>query len=271
MVITGMISVDYGNYHRLGNIMFMRIAAWIFANKHNYFLDVTPTIPFFKNNPNDPDPVNTGFGEPWCSIKIKTNSGEKRFNEPTIVVNNGNYLSLLESENIPDARYFFQDYFQYREFIAKYSAQIKSFFELTYTPVDPKEIFVAVRLGDATNSRARLPRAYYEDAITQLYDKGCYGGYITSESIDHPDIVYLKEKFNLKTYINHTPMEKINFAKNFNNLVLSEGSFSFWMGFLSNAENIYINDRRHLWTWHGDIFVFPEWKRLCYDSPELPG
>ncbi len=266
-----MINVDYGNYHRLGNIMFMRIAAWIFANKHNYYLDVASTIPYFKNNPNDPEPVNTGFGELWCSIKIKTNSGERRFTEPTIVVNNGNYLHLLESNNIPDARYLFQDYFQYKEFIEKYSIQIKNFFELTYIPADPKEIFVAVRLGDATNSRARLPRAYYEDAITQLYDKGCYGGYITSESIDHPDIVYLKEKFNLKTYVNHTPMEKINFAKNFNNLVLSEGSFSFWMGFLSNAENIYINDRRHIWKWHGDIFVFPEWKRLCYDSPELPG
>lgn len=266
-----MIDIDYGHYVRLGNLMFIRAAAWIFANKHNYFLNVQPTLPYFKNKPDDPEPVSTGFGEPWCSIKIKTNYGTKRFNEPIIMVNSHNFMQLLESESIPDAHYIFQDYFQIKDFLIKYKSQIKGFFDLSYTATDPKEIFVAVRLGDATNSRARLPRAYYEDAITKLYDEGCNGGYITSESIEHPDIVYLQNKFNLKPYVNHTPMEKINFAKNFNNFVLSEGSFSFWMAFLSNAERVYINDRRHLWTWHGDIFVFPEWRRLCYDSPDLPG
>ena len=266
-----MVTVDYGNYLRLGNILFMRCAAWVFANKHNYLLDMPDTLPYFKNKPDDPQPVSTGFGEPWCSLKIKTNSGTKKITEPTIIVNSNNLIPLLEDQNLPDAHYYFRDYMQVKDFILNYKEQIKDFFVLNYTPVDPNEVFVAVRLGDATNSRARLPRAYYEDALTRLYDEGCKGGFITSESINHPDVIYLKDKFGLKSYVNHTPMEKINFAKNFNNLVLSEGSFSFWMGYLSKAQRVYINDRRHLWCWHEDIFVVPEWRRLCYDSPELPG
>ena len=266
-----MITVDYGNYLRLGNILFMRAAAWIFANKHNYVVNMPDTLPYFKNKPEDLEPVSTGFGEPWCELKVKNNYGIKRFEGPVTYVVGDNLLSFLDSETVPDAHYLFRDYMQVKEFLIKYQQQIKDFFVLNYEPTDPNEVFVAVRLGDATNSRARLPRAYYEDALTRLYDEGCRGGYITSESIEHPDIIYLKEKFNLKTYVNHTPMNKINFAKNFNNLVLSEGSFSFWMAFLSKAEKVYINDRRHIWTWHPDIFVIPEWRKLCYDSPELPG
>lgn len=264
-----MVTIDYGNYLRLGNILFMRTAAWVFANKHNYKINMPNTLPHFRNHPSDLDPVSTGFGEEWCSFKIKTNSGLKNFKEPQIIVDNKNFLNLLESESIPDAHYHFRDYMQIKNFIIKYKEQIRNFFNLEYTQVSPEEVFVAVRLGDAIHSRARLPRAYYDDALTRLYDEGCKGGYITSEEINHPDIVYLKNKFNLKTYVNYTPMEKINFAKNFNNLVLSEGSFSFWIGFLSNAKKVYINDRRHLWTWHEDIFVDPAWRKLCYDSPEL--
>ncbi len=69
-------------------------------------------------------------------------------------------------------------------------------------------------------------------------------------------------KFNLEIY-NASPLNTIDFAKNFKNLVLSEGTFSWWIGFLSNANNIYFNERERFW--HGDIFVFPEWKALKYD------
>ena len=61
---------------------------------------------------------------------------------------------------------------------------------------------------------------------------------------------YIIEEYNNLSKLNH-------------NLILSEGSFSWWIGFLSNAENIYYNQRERFW--HGDIFVFPEWKPLQYD------
>ncbi|NBW33503.1 MAG: hypothetical protein EBR30_00310 [Cytophagia bacterium] len=266
-----MVTLNYGHYNRLGNIMFIWAAAGIFCKKHNFKLNMPRTLPKFKNKPDDPEPVSTGFGELDSSIQIQYEFGTRCFEEPTIVVNNKNYLPLLRAEYIMDARYFFEDYFQLKEIITDYRNEIKQIYKCTFTERDSKEVFVAFRLGDATYSRARLPKEYYEDALTRLYDTGCNGGYITSENLEHPDVQYLINKFGLKPYINYTPLEKINFAKDFNNLVLSEGSFSFWIGMLSNAQNVYINDRRHIWSWHGDIFVVPEWKRLCYDSPHLPG
>lgn len=265
-----MVTIDYGYNNRLGNIMFMWAAAVIFCRRHNFKLNAPKTLPYFKNKPEDLEPVSTGFGEPTCSIQVDFPEGQRHFEQPIIPVTNTNYLALLKAENVMDGRYLFADYFQIKDFILNYRNEIRNVYKSQFIPQDPKEVFVAFRLGDATRSRARLPKEYYDDALTRLYDTGCNKGYITSESIEHPDVVYLINKFGLKPYINHTPLEKINYVKNFNNLVLSEGSFSFWMGMLSNAENVYVNDRRHIWTWHGDIFVFPEWKRLCYDSPDLP-
>ena len=264
-----MVTIDYGNYTRLGNNMLQYAAAGIFARKHDYYMNVPTTLPRYKNKPDDPFPVSTGFGEPDSSIKVESVFGGKYFDAPQFIVNNSNYLELLKKENIDNGNYHFRDFFQIKEFILEYTTEIRNFYKVKFEPRDPKEVFVAFRLGDATLTRSRLPYAYYNDALTQLYDNGCKGGFVTSENIEHPDIQRLIEKFGLKPYINHTPMEKINFAKDFNNLVLSEGSFSFWMGFLSNAQNVFVNNRRHLWSWHGDIFVVPHWKQLCYDTPEL--
>jgi hypothetical protein len=111
---------------------------------------------------------------------------------------------------------------------------------------------------------------YYVDAIERLYQSGCHGGYITSDSLQHPDVQFLLEKYKLKLYTSDVPVETLNFGKNFNNLVLSEGTYCWWVGVLSNATNVYYNDRRNTFAWHGDIFVYPEWKPLSYDNPELP-
>jgi hypothetical protein len=264
------VTINYGTYNRLGNIMFMWAAAGLFCKKHNFYLNMPSTLPKFKNKPDDPVPVSTGFGEPNCSIQVKNDYGIRFNNDLIIPVTNKNYLALLNTEWVMDAHYLFEDYFQLKE-IVLHRKEIKQIFKCNIKKKDSKEVFVAFRLGDATYSRARLPKEYYEDALTRLYDTGCNQGYITSENIEHPDVQYLINKFNLKPYINSTPLEKINFAKDFDNLVLSEGSFSFWIGMLSEASNVYINDRRHIYSWHGDVFVFPEWKRLCYDSPHLPG
>jgi hypothetical protein len=59
-----------------------------------------------------------------------------------------------------------------------------------------------------------------------------------------------------------SPSEVIDFGKNFNNIILSEGTFSWWIGFLSQAETIFCNKRDYFW--HGDIFL-DRWKKLSWD------
>jgi hypothetical protein len=97
-----------------------------------------------------------------------------------------------------------------------------------------------------------LPIEYYVEGIEKFGDGN---GFISTDSIGHPNCRYLIDRYNLNP-INLSPMETILYGKNFNNLILSEGTFSWWIAFLSNSKNIFCNKRK--FKWHGDVF-FDEW------------
>ena len=234
-----MVSINYNG--RTGNQLFQYVAAYIFAKKFN--LKISSSI--VENNFDLPSLDNGEIG------KI------------VMDVDDSNFMILLESESLELAHYRFTGFYQIKDFILKYKNEIKSLFKLNYQNRNSDEVFVSYRIGDLNGLRLMLPFEYYQDALSKLnFNKGS----ITSDSPDHPNVTNLMKEFNLEIY-DASPLDTINFAKNFNNLVLSEGSFSWWIGFLSKAENIYYNERPRFW--HGDIFVLPEWKALKYDwSPE---
>jgi len=265
-----MVTIEYGWGNRLGNSLLMYTAAYVFAKKHNLYFNVDPLLPHFPLSPDKPQPVTTGFNEPRSTIKSKPLQTTRKFELPYIPVHDLNFVELLNATYVPDAQYHFQHYFQLKDFVLPYKNQIKEMFDLTYTARPDNEIFVIFRLGDVAKRRQRLPLQFYVDAIERLYQNGCTGGYITSDSPQHPEVQYLIEKYKLKLYTSDIPTETLNFGKDFNNLVLSEGTYCWWVGVLSNATNVYYNDRRSTFNWHGDIFVYPEWKSLSYDNPDLP-
>lgn len=220
-----MITINYQG--RLGNKMFQDAAAEIFIRKNHIFL-----------------------GDGWY--------------ENTIEINDGNFLEWLSKDSIPQANYHFNGFFQIKEFILKYRNELTAMYIKEHQPIDKDDVFVHYRLGDATNLRFSLPIDYYRHALGKLR---CYNqdlkGYISTDSPDNPNVRLLMEEFNLKLY-QGTPMSTIHFGASFNNLVLSEGSFSFWIGLLSNADTVYCNKREYMW--HGNMFVIPEWIKLNYDK-----
>lgn len=230
-----MVSIIYAG--RLGNNYFQYVAAYIFAKKFNLSL-ITP-------------PIYNVFILPIIQGNIYDNQ--------VIDVNDDNYLNLLKSDKIENAHYRFVGFYQIKEFILEYRDEIKAIFDLKYNNVDKNLVFVSYRIGDILNTKNILPIEYYIEALNKL---NCIGGFISSDTLNHPNILELSKMYNLELYDNDAN-NTINFAKNFNNLVLSEGTFSWWIGFLSNAENIIYNERPRFW--HGDIFVLPEWKFLNYN------
>jgi hypothetical protein len=230
-----MVSILYSG--RLGNNLFQYVAAYIFAKKFN--LKISSDI------------VENKFELPSLT--------GVQFNNNIIDVDDSNFMSLLESNDLKPAHYRFVGYYQNRDFILKYGSEIKSLFKLRFIETPKNQVFVAYRIGDINGERQMLPLEYYQDALKKL---NVNDGFITSDTPEHPNVIKLINEFNLRLY-NNSPIETIDFAKNFNNLVLSEGSFSWWIGFLSSAKNIYYNERPRFW--HGDIFVLPEWESLKYD------
>lgn len=230
------VSIIYSG--RLGNNLFQYAAAYLFAKKFN--LNIISNV------------VNNCFDLPILNNPML-------FSSNIIDINDENFMSILESESIERYHYRFVGYYQLKDFILKYQDEIKSLFTLKFINKPENEVFVAYRIGDINGERQMLPIEYYEDALNTINPDG---GYISSDTPNHPNVLTLSKKYNLSIY-NSTPLDTINFAKNFNNIILSEGSFSWWIGFLSKAKNIYYNERTRFW--HGDIFVLPEWISLRYD------
>ena len=243
-----MVTTEYRG--RMGNNMIQYIAAYIFAKKNNLKLISEP-----KHHP-----VGS-VGSDWGSYfhlppLYGGDSGSGK-----VILNDDNYIQYLNSESVGSHHYHLNGFFQTKELLYNYRDEIKNLFKLNYSDIEKDVVFVAYRIGDVEGYRQMLPKEYYIEALEMIKPKG---GYITSDTINHPFVKELSDKYNLKQYIPKHPLEKIDFAKNFNNLILSEGTFSWWMCFLSKAENVIINERD--FNWFGrDIFDHPKWKKLYWD------
>lgn len=128
-------------------------------------------------------------------------------------------------------------YFQRKKFYVPFREQIIKWFNPTSYNIDKSDIAIHIRLGDLLCPNLRkhlLPPEYYEEAI-----KLCPQGKITI-CTDYPEydfIQYMIKKYNASIF-SDTEKNTVSFLAAHNNLILSQGSFSFWAGFLSNGNNI---------------------------------
>jgi hypothetical protein len=236
-----MVNLLYQQGGRLGNNIIQYFASFIFAKKFNLKLNVNPNFDF--------------------SILIKDINIDGSIGENIVELNDNSFLKYLESDEVELNNYQLNGYFQTKYLLQNYENEIKSNLNLVYNEVDSELVFVHYRIGDILNDCRMLPVEYYIEALEKF---NCKGGYISSDSIDHNFCKILIDRFNLIP-INLSPIDTINFAKDFNNIVLSDGTFSWCIGFFSRTNNIIYNKRDYFW--HGDIF-FERWINLSwhYDS-----
>jgi hypothetical protein len=198
---------------RLGNNIFQNVVASIFSKKYN--LQVKKYIREAECN------------EVGCIF----NKGEKIYTHEEVSVTDRNFLSILRQKKV-DYKLYVDGFFQTTRFVLDYREEILSNFNLTYENPENNDLFVHVRLGDLSAINAGIK--YYSTAIESIkYNKG----FISSDDFNHETVRTLITKYNLTPYYG-SPASTINFAKNFNNLVLSLGTFSWWIGFLSKARRV---------------------------------
>jgi hypothetical protein len=226
-----MITVKY--YGRLGNQIFQYIAASIFSEKHNLYLDFqTEQLGGYRN----------------LSLLLKHISGENKNEFPIVEINDFNFLEYLNRDSIEPCHYIFNGFFQLRDFIINYENEILKKF--LYLNSEKKDGFVIhLRMDDIVNYVGNLDYNYYKTCIEKINKTK---GYIITDDPDSELTKKLIKDFDLELY-HKNEYDDLIFATKFDNIILSQGTYSFWIGFFGQSKNIYYSTRPPVW--HGDIFL----------------
>lgn len=225
-----MININY--IGRYGNNLFQYITAIILSKKFNQKISnpFLNKITLFDNNLHELDSL-----------------------ESSLVVDDSNILDILELDDL-NSNIVLNGYFQNRG-ILKILKEKRDFL---FTDFKKKNgTFVHVRIGDLIDDISRIcSLKYYEKALEGLPE-----GYISSDSPENDMIKYLSKKFNLKI-VDDSPENTIIYGCQFDNKILSLGTFSWWIGFLGNQNNVICPVQKEYREWHGDIFSFLDWKEV---------
>jgi hypothetical protein len=224
---------------RLGNAMFRNCAASILSKKFNIKVEAYLKCQDLK------------------ILRPMFHAEGERTHKEQIQVKYNNFFSILGQNDINYGLDLICPC-QSKNFVLNYQKQILNQFDLQYDEYHKNDLFIHVRAGDCIKLNRVASIDYYTKAIEQSQFNI---GYISSDTPSHETVTHLINKFNLTPYFNK-PAETINFAKDFGSLVLSNGTFSWWMAFLSKAKNIFYPIGGPKWC--GDIFVFDEWKPIQY-------
>lgn len=248
-----MVTIKYKG--RLGNNLIQYAAGYILAKRTGLALDVNPSRKY--RDPGNDVQIFTDFGSVF---KIQPPTGNSHTN--IIELNDSNYYKHLNNPKT-DTGYELNGFFQDGRLLCDYRDEILDLYQYERNPVkniSKDDAFIACRFGDCL----KLPLTYCSIEYIEGQLKNNRHNYqnihLTSDSLDYPPLVELMEKYNITPY-NNNPLDTILFAKNFNNLILSAGSFNYWMAYLSVAPNIivYSNNRqdplqrKNAWSYNKNI------------------
>ena len=230
---------------RLCNQIIRNIAVSIIAQKHNLLVN-------YCNN--------TSFIELGIFLFI----GTKTF-ENTILLTDTNYFNILNSNDLKYNLNPNENYFQTKEItnlLYEYlnSEPIKNNiinnnkYKERYN--NNNDLFVHIRLDDMAYNNPGL--YYYINTINRINYSDLY---ISTDSLDHPLIFNLKQSFPKLIIINSNEINTIQFASTCKNIILSHGSFSAVIGYLSFFSQIYYPEYESGKIWYGDMFSINNWNK----------
>lgn len=199
-----------------------------------------------------------------CQLGWLLYSGEKEYSE-SIQVNNSNYLALYHS---PELKKNIQlaDYFQEKDICILLKDKLQEDemrnniihanpFKDRY--LGNNDCFVHIRLGDVPTYNPGVQ--YYLHALSLItFDRL----YICSDSPDHGIIQQLRAKYPELEIKHMDEVQTIQFGSTAKHVILSHGSFSAIIGYLSFYSDVYYPKYEKNKIWYGDMFSIAGWNEI---------
>jgi hypothetical protein len=235
-----------GNNGRLGNQIIRNLAVSLIAEKFNLKVDY--------------------FNEHLINkLGINLFSGSNTYNRIEKLTDD-NYFTIYNYDNLNFDLNPNQSYFQTKEitnFLYNYIHTIKSTI-IEKNPFNKRynnnnDLFIHIRLGDVRNKNPGIN--YYVntintiDTIDQLY--------ISTDEKNHTIVLRLLKLYPNAKIINSDEITTFQYASTCKNIILSHGSFSALIGYLSFFSNVYYPEYELNKIWYGDMFSINNWIKMC--------
>ena len=232
---------------RLGNRIIRNLAVSLLAEKYNLQADYCDK-------------------ELISKLGIELYSGNKRYTQ-TVQLTDNNYFRIYNNINF-NYNLYASEFYQTKEItnllynylhtdkIMSNIIKNNQFKERYNTNND---LFIHIRLTDAAQWNPGI--TYYTNAIKNInFDKL----YISTDDVNHNIIIKLQELYPSSLLVKGNEITTIQFGSTCKHIILSHGSFSAIIGYLSFFSNIYYPEYELDKMWYGDMFSIDSdnWKKL---------
>jgi hypothetical protein len=231
---------------RLGNQIIRNLAVSLLAEKHDLKVD-------YANK------------ELIQKLGINLFSGTNSYNT-TEVLTDDNYFIIYNSMNLNYNLNPNNNYFQTKEitnilYNYLHSENIKSNiisnnqFKQRYK--NNNDLFIHIRLTDAERFNPGI--TYYINAIKNIEFDNLY---ISTDDVNNNIITKIKELYPSLRLVISDEITTIQYASTCKHIILSHGSFSAIIGYLSFFSIVYYPEYESNKIWYGDMFSILNWIKL---------
>lgn len=234
------------NNGRLGNQIIRNLAVSLLAEKNNLKVDYC-----------NKDLIN--------KLGIKLFSGNKSYKSIQHLTDD-NYFTIYNSDKLNYNLNPNDNFFQTKEitnFLYTYlhTEKVKSSI-IENNPFNDRynnnnDLFIHIRLTDVAHLNPGIK--YYINAIKKIHFDNLY---ISTDDKNNNIIIDLLQLYPYVQLINYDEIDTFQFASTCKHIILSHGSFSAVIGYLSFFSNIYYPEYELNKIWYGDMFSIDKWIKL---------
>jgi hypothetical protein len=233
--------IEVKTFSQLGNNLFQYAFARILAEELGYALKVRMSRrPQYQRNNEHLTELMRRFSDAPLEIEGRRFEAPVEhysvFETPDFDGYNLDVAAVISSP--AQRRIVLEGYFEKYVYFKPYKDRIRQWFRLqprTFGhPVSDQDILVHIRRGDFRKHGRTLKLSFYDGVLNSLRWNQLY---ICSNAVDD-EVQDHFQRFD-PIYVSQSPTDDFCFFQAFRRIVQANSTFSWWAGFLSNAEEIY--------------------------------